>query len=345
MNDQPEAIRKSGDDASSRVSSRHGLSLGESDAERGPIVTIAIPFLGSRSYLREAVESVIAQECPQWRLVVCEDDRGEEGIDAMLAAYNDARITHRRDTARLDIAGIFNCCLESADTELVTLLHHDDRLRPNYVASMLAAAERHPQAIAFFCRAKVIDARGRPCWGPRDLAKRLLEPRFPRGERVMQGRSAAVALLRANFIVGPSMCFRRSRLSTRRFDPRWKQVLDFALNMQLLFEDETLVGLSGAAYEYRRHRQQSTAENLKRLTFFTEQATLFDELAQQAQRRGWVDVVKTARAKRIINLDLACQAAGDILRLQWRAAAARIQLLRHIARKRSTPHTDRISSP
>ena len=291
------------------------------------VLTIAIPFRGDQSYLREAVQSVIAQECPGWRLIVYEDGGGKKGIGSMLSAYRDERIFHVSDTSQLDIARAYNRCLELADTDLVTLLHHDDRLRPNYVGNMVSAASSHPNAVGFFCRSKLIDASGRYTWTPRDVIKSLLEPKYQQGELVLQGEDCAAALLRANFIVGPTMCFRMSRLANRRFDPRWRQVLDFALNMRLLSEGGMLVGLHEPAYEYRRHAQQTTSLNLKNQAYFTEQSQLFDELAQEAERSGWNDVAKAARMKRIIKLDLGSQTIRDVLRLRWVSAATRITLL------------------
>src|SRR5688572_1907046 len=138
------------------------------------LLTIAVPFYKGHAYLRAAVQSVLRQSSPDWRLVVC-DDGPEPGTRELVESFAEPRIRYLKNDRNLGMAGNWNRCLEVADTDLVNLLHNDDELLPNYVETMLAAGRQFPDAAAFFCKARVIDAAGRPTFSFVDYVKRFLE--------------------------------------------------------------------------------------------------------------------------------------------------------------------------
>src|SRR5215210_3080625 len=139
-------------------------------------LTVAIPFYKGHGYLRLAIESVLRQTSPDWRLVVC-DDGPDPGTRELVESCRDPRVRYLRNERNLGMAGNWNRCLEVADTDLVNLLHNDDELLPNYVEVMQQAGREYPAAAAFFCRAKVVDAAGRPSFSVVDSVKRFLQPR------------------------------------------------------------------------------------------------------------------------------------------------------------------------
>src|SRR4051812_10332837 len=111
-------------------------------ADAAEPLTIAIPFYKGHDYLRRAIESVLRQSSPDWRLVVC-DDGPEPGTAELVAGFDDPRIRYEQNARNLGMAGNWNRCLDLATTDLVNLLHNDDELLPNYVAEMLAAGRSY----------------------------------------------------------------------------------------------------------------------------------------------------------------------------------------------------------
>src|SRR5262249_14542574 len=168
-------------------------------------LTIAIPFYKGHAYLRAAIESVLRQTSPNWKLVVC-DDGPDPGTAELVASFADPRIRYLRNEHNLGMAGNWNRCLEVAETDLVDLLHNDDELLPNYVEVMLAAGQQFPDASAFFCRARVIDAAGKESFSFVDYVKRFLQPQG-RGPLVLEGQSAVEALMHGDFIMCPTVCY------------------------------------------------------------------------------------------------------------------------------------------
>lgn len=277
------------------------------------LLTFAIPFYKDAGLLREAVESVCAQTVPHWRLVV-----SDEGLqDAQLP--DDPRITHHVNPSPLGMAGNWNRCLDLAETELVTLLHADDRLLPNYAELMLAAAARRPDVVAFHCDASIIDGRGRPAFSFPDWIKTVIRPRDPE----LVGEEGVAALLRGNFIMCPTLCYRRPR---RRFSGRWRMVQDLEFTLGLLLEGERLLGLRETAYQYRRHAANATVDYTRSRLRFEEEFRLYDEVATHCSQRGWSRAARTGKAKTMLRLHLAYAALADLLRGQPGAAWGKVRL-------------------
>jgi glycosyltransferase involved in cell wall biosynthesis len=302
-------------------------------------LTIAIPFFKGQHYLRRALDSVLHQSSPNWQLIVV-DDGTEGGTADLVAACGDPRITYLKNERNLGMAGNWNRCLDVADTDLVNLLHNDDELLPNYVAEMLAASRQFPDAAAFFCKAKVIDANGRESFSFVDFVKRFLQPKTS-GPLVLEGQSAIEALMHGDFIMCPTVCYRKSRLPAERFRSDWRQVLDLDFFTRILLAGGTMVGLPVMAYTYRRHAENATTENTENLLRFDEESRLHDLIATIAQERGWPTVAGVAAGKRVIKLHLLFRIAQDLSRLRRSAALKKWQFLRGLSRRSGNKTTSR----
>ena len=183
-------------------------------------LTFAIPYYSGRHYLERAIRSVLSQEDEHWRLVVCDGRGREPDLETFLASFGDRRIRYVAWDGVAGMAANWNRCLDSADTDLVTLLHGDDELLKGYGDLMRTAAVGQPQAAAFFCPARIIDAEGAECFSFPDYVKRWLIPGSG-GQVVLQGEAGLRALLWGNFIMCPTLCYRKPRLAGRRFALGW----------------------------------------------------------------------------------------------------------------------------
>jgi glycosyltransferase involved in cell wall biosynthesis len=295
---------------------------------QAPRFTVAIPFLRGLDYLREAIASVRAQRRPDWRCLVL--DEGEEpGTGALVASFADPRVAHAANASRLGIVGNWNHGLDLAGTELVTLLHADDALAPDYLDVVAALADARPHAVAVACDADIVDAAGRPRFSLADAVKRRL---VPAGEPwLLAGEQGLRALARGDFVMCPTVAWRLPRLGSRRFDARWKQVQDLELLARLLLDGEEIAGTRRRAYRYRRHAASATSVQTEDLSRFEEEVAVLDEIAARARERGWSAAARVAQGKAIVRLHLATRALADAASLRGRAALAKLRLLARIA--------------
>jgi glycosyltransferase involved in cell wall biosynthesis len=323
---------------------RHWTPPPSFDHEPGEVelsrITIVIPFHSGLGYLREATLSVLAQSSPAWRLLVLDDSGSSDRAEAvaeLVSSFSDDRIEARHNARNLGMVENWNLGIDASETELVSLLHGDDRLLPGYVALMLELADRHPDAVAFYCGARIIGASGRRVLSLPDMVKRFFLPRHA-GDIVLSGERAATALMSGNFIMCPTLCFRKPVLGSRRFAAGWSQAQDLELTTRLLMDGESLVGSRQAAYAYRRHAESATALHSRSRLRFDEEFRLFDQVAGRAEALGWERTARVSRRKRIVVLHLLYRSLRELSALRLRDSLATLRYLR--SRRRSRQITD-----
>jgi glycosyltransferase involved in cell wall biosynthesis len=112
-------------------------------------VTVVVPTLDRLEYLREAVDSVWAQEGVAYELIVV-DAGSTDGTAGWLGSIEGPGVPTRcvaGDPAAPRTASIArNAGLERAEGEYVWFLDDDDRLLPGALAVLAAALDGHPEA-------------------------------------------------------------------------------------------------------------------------------------------------------------------------------------------------------
>lgn len=281
-------------------------------------LSIAIPFHRNRDYLAQAIESVLAQEERQWQLLVVDDGGMEQAVEELVRSHGDPRLRYHRNPGNLGMVRCWNTCLDLAETELVTLLHADDRLMPGYVGLMLDLATRHPATAAFCCEAEIVDERGKRTFSLADAVKGFYRPA---GEViVLEGEPGLRTLMAGNFIMCPTLCYRRPVLGERCFSDEWKQVQDLAFTSDLLLAGDTIVCSRAKQYAYRRHAAGTTAQHNESRLRFGEEFRLFEHVAERAEASGWRDAARVSRSKRVVRMHLAWLALRELAGLRPRSA-------------------------
>ena len=111
------------------------------------LITVIIPVKDGTNYLREALDSLRAQEMDLEIIVV--DDGSSDGT-AALAESNDCRVL-RHETSKGQIAAK-NTGLRAATGEYVLFLDHDDRIRPGALKVLYDTLEAEPGTAAVMAR-------------------------------------------------------------------------------------------------------------------------------------------------------------------------------------------------
>lgn len=106
-------------------------------------ITIIIPAYGVTDMLGDALDSVLAQDRPDWNAIVVDD--GDARVAGHVAPYlSDPRIRLlQTDNGGLPTAR--NRAIAASSTPYVALLDGDDILEPDFVSAMIAAIEASPR--------------------------------------------------------------------------------------------------------------------------------------------------------------------------------------------------------
>jgi glycosyltransferase involved in cell wall biosynthesis len=206
------------------------------------IVTVLLPLKHYHPrYLQEAVGSILAQTCPDWRLLVIVEPEDEGRFRPLLSgALEDPRVRLVLNRGRR-LAGAFNTGMREAETEFVAILLGDDLWAPRAVEALRDAMLAHPKADFFHSGRKVIDEDGRP-----------LSSEYPPPDQV----SAADFAWRSP--IKHLLCWRRAMaLSVGGLDDRFHHVGadDYDLPWTMLEHGAVFQPIHECLYLHRDHRE------------------------------------------------------------------------------------------
>ncbi|HEY1774787.1 MAG TPA: glycosyltransferase [Solirubrobacteraceae bacterium] len=110
-------------------------------------MSICIPAYARPEYLRAAIESVLTQTFSDLEVIVSDDSGDGEEV---ARSFGDARVRYHANPHRLGMVGNWEAALGLARGRYVSLLMDDDRLLPDYVATLRGVLDSRPAVgIAF----------------------------------------------------------------------------------------------------------------------------------------------------------------------------------------------------
>ena len=125
-------------------------------------VSFILPAWKSR-FLKEALDSIIAQTSPDWELVVV-DDCSPEPLREIVESFGDPRIRYIRNEQNLggkNLVRQWNHCITFATGNYIVLAADDDLYRPNFCAECIQLANKYPEADLIHSSVEQIDEAGR----------------------------------------------------------------------------------------------------------------------------------------------------------------------------------------
>jgi GT2 family glycosyltransferase len=141
-----------------------------------PLVSVLLPVCNTPArYLRQAIDSVLAQRYGNWELCIADDASTAKHVRKVLESYAARnpriRVTYRAENGGISAAS--NSALELARGELTALLDHDDILRPHSLLLAVSEFARGDHIAWVYSDEDKIDKNGRrsgpyfkPDWNP-----------------------------------------------------------------------------------------------------------------------------------------------------------------------------------
>jgi hypothetical protein len=227
-----------------------------------PLVSVCLPNLNTYPYLRERVDTILAQTYGNWELVVS-DNHSEDGAWEFFqeAARQDPRISIAQ-APREGLYPNWNQCVRRARGEYVYIATSDDGMAPDSLEKLVAALERHPECDAAHCKLVVVDENGAPLtnqWWLEGLFGRSL-PELVERRHVRRAPYDGLLCLLGDQVYYSitELMFRRSLFSRiGQFESRWGSVSDFNWYMRVGLV-ANIVHVPDTWATWRVHSKQAT---------------------------------------------------------------------------------------
>lgn len=109
-----------------------------------PIVTVLLPVYNGEQYLKDAIDSILAQSYSNFVFLIINDgssDRSEE----IILSYTDSRIQYLNNEQNLGLISTLNKGLQLVNTKYVARMDADDISLPQRLEKQVAFLESHPE--------------------------------------------------------------------------------------------------------------------------------------------------------------------------------------------------------
>ncbi len=204
-----------------------------------PRISILMPIYKVETYLREAVDSILAQTFTDFELI-CLDDCSPDNSAAILDTYTDLRIVRYRGETNVGLANILNVGMTLARGELIARMDSDDISLPNRLQVQVDYLDAHPEAALCSCGMQQFGAAN-----------------------VTMAYNNTLDDIRFNaFFFSPvlhaSSVWRKEKFATLRFEQDFVPAEDYRMWTQALLRGVKLANIPDVLYWYRIHPTQAT---------------------------------------------------------------------------------------
>lgn len=128
----------------------------------GPSVSIIMPAFNNAKYIRQTLDSLLAQDDPEFELLVHNDGSTDATLDILKQyASRDRRIVLSSDRNR-GVSWSQNLMIQKARSQYIMMIDADDICRTERLRSQKAYLEAHPDCVAVGTGYLLIDAENRP---------------------------------------------------------------------------------------------------------------------------------------------------------------------------------------
>ncbi len=188
-----------------------------------PTFSIIVPTYNQDSFLPAALDSILAQTCPDWEAVVVNDgstDNTKAILEDYAARDQRIRVVHKPNGG---VSSALNRGLAEATGEWINWLSSDDLFEPNRLELNLEHIRRRPDVDFFYSYFKILRERTgqieeHDLWGPRPTPNHEI-----------------IGLFYRNYISGITICIRRSVWeSVGRFNEELYYAQDYEMWLRLL---------------------------------------------------------------------------------------------------------------
>lgn len=134
-----------------------------------PRLSVVIPaFKTPERYLREMLDSILAQTYTNWEVCIADGSPRGEGLERVLKKYadRDKRFRYEILGGNRGISGNTNAALEMARGDFVVLADHDDTLTPDAFYQVVKAINENPGCDVIYSDEDKLDMDGKALFDP-----------------------------------------------------------------------------------------------------------------------------------------------------------------------------------
>lgn len=164
---------------------------GEDERDRmNPLISIVLPIYNGEKYMRQSIDSVLAQTFTNWELLIVDDGSTDQTAEiAKEYVSRDSRVFYYKNPENMRLPKTLNRGFSLARGDYLTWTSDDNYYYPNALETMLQALQQQGREFAF-ASCDVINGDGEivECIAVNDSAKKMIVGSNPVGACFLYSR-------------------------------------------------------------------------------------------------------------------------------------------------------------
>jgi glycosyltransferase involved in cell wall biosynthesis len=254
-----------------------------------PTISVCIPTFNHAHFLKDAVESVLAQTFADFELVIvdnCSTDSTRELVSKYVEA--DSRVTYICNDINVGPQENLNRCLRYSTGKYVKILCADDLLEPTCLEESLRVLEEGENVVLAASARQIVDEQ---------LHLIRVAGYSVKNVHVAGRDMIGYSLFNGNYIGEPSAVIFRRDGAERGFDTSYRLLIDLEMWLHLL-EKGNMAYIGTPLCRFRFYGAQETNKVISSLDFIDEEVRLYKKYIGME----YVDATLLNRLKRKFKL-------------------------------------------
>ena len=210
---------------------------------------IVIPAYGEPPFFHATLNSVLATQSKETRILVVDDASNSDFIEKICLKFSN-RVTYFRNPKNLGISKNFNFCLMVANAEYVMLLGPDDILTESISNFIAFETMKNLDLVAIFSKVETISHDDQLVSDVGTKVKRILSPKTT---GIVGKKRMLLTLILGNWTFNPSIIWKVHKLPLEPYSYKYKYAMDWKLLLQLSITKHTFYFTESVFFRYRRH--------------------------------------------------------------------------------------------
>ncbi|MDD5440310.1 MAG: glycosyltransferase [Candidatus Omnitrophica bacterium] len=219
------------------------------------MISVCIPTYNRAGFLRQAIESVLAQTCQDFELIIV-DNCSRDMTPDIVRGFTDRRVRYCRNAKNIGMSANWNRCLDMAAGEYVAVFHDDDIMLPENLAKKKAVLDSHPSVGIVHSSIRRIDKGGAVLGG--HWAKKENRDYVKKGTELFRQILLAKNVICASSVLARRECYEKAG----RFNEHLAYASDWEMWMRMLTSYDAAY-LAEPLILYRVHPDMITEHYLR----------------------------------------------------------------------------------
>lgn len=216
-----------------------------------PFLSVGIPTYNGAAFIKESVQSVLAQSYCDYELIIVDDSSIDNTVE-IVKSFSDPRIKVFQNEKRLGLAPNWNRCIELSSGEFINIFHQDDVMLPQNLERKTRFLLDNPTAGFVYSSAIEFDETGLCVMAGWIASNAKQDTFYKKGEELFRK-----LIYWHNIICCPGVIARRECYEKLgAFDTRLKFAADWEMWMRMaLFYDVGFIAAPLIQYRWHQHNE------------------------------------------------------------------------------------------